>query len=56
MPTSTGLTSNNWGLAETLKNSFTLIELGPLHKNGLPNLSIIRVIIHSKMWVTTYSK
>jgi hypothetical protein len=29
MPTSPGLsTSNNWGWAETLKNSFTLVELG----------------------------
>jgi hypothetical protein len=34
MPTSPGLpTSNNWDWAETLKNSFTLIEFGPLHKN-----------------------
>jgi hypothetical protein len=32
MPTSPGLpTFNNWGWAETLKNSFILIELGPLY-------------------------
>jgi hypothetical protein len=38
MPTSSGLpTSNNWGWAEILKTSFTLVELGPLHKNGLPS-------------------
>jgi hypothetical protein len=57
MPTSSGLsTSNNWGWAEILKNSFTLVKLGPLHKNGLPSLSIIRVTTHSKRWVTTHSK
>jgi hypothetical protein len=44
MATSPGLsTSNNWGWAETLKNSFTLVELGLLHKNGLPSLSVTRV-------------
>jgi hypothetical protein len=33
MPTFSGLpTSNNWGWAETLKNSFTLVELDHLHK------------------------
>jgi hypothetical protein len=49
MSTSPGLpTSNNWGWAETLKNNFTFIELGPLHKNGLPSLSVIRVTTHSK--------
>jgi hypothetical protein len=49
MPTFSELpTSNNWGWAETLKNSFTLVELGPLHKNRLPSISIIRVITHSK--------
>jgi hypothetical protein len=49
MPTSPGLiTSNNWGWAETLKNSFTLVELGPLHKNRLSSLSVIRVTTHSK--------
>jgi hypothetical protein len=49
MPTSPGLpTSNNWGWAETLKNSFILVELGPLHKNGLSSLSITRVITHSE--------
>jgi hypothetical protein len=52
IPTSPGLpTSNNWGWAEILKNSFTLVELGPLHKNGMPSLSIIRVTTHSKWWV-----
>jgi hypothetical protein len=57
MPTSPGLpTSNNWGWAETLKNNFTLIELGPLHKNGLSNLSVRRVTTHSKRWMTTHSK
>jgi hypothetical protein len=57
MPTSPGLsTSNNWGWAETLKNSFTLVELGPLHKNRLASLSVIRVTTHSKRWVTTHSK
>jgi hypothetical protein len=30
------------------KNSFTLVKLGPLHKNGLPSLSVIRVTTHSK--------
>jgi hypothetical protein len=49
-------TSNNWGWAEILKNSFTLVELGPLHKNGLQRLSVTRVTIHSKRWVTTHSK
>jgi hypothetical protein len=49
-------TSNNWGWAETLKNSFTLVELGPLHKNGLLSLSVTRVTTHSKKWVTTHSK
>jgi hypothetical protein len=57
MPTSPGLpTSNNWGWAETLKNSFTLVQLSPLHKNGLPSLSVTRVTTHSKMWVTTHSR
>jgi hypothetical protein len=32
MTTSPGLsTPNNWGWAEILKNSFTLVELGHLH-------------------------
>jgi hypothetical protein len=49
MPTSPRLpTSNNWGWAETLKNSFTLVELGLLHKNELSSLSIARVITHSE--------
>jgi hypothetical protein len=57
MHTSPGLsTSNNWGWAETLKNSFTFVELGPLHTNGLPSLLITRVITHSKRWVITHSK
>jgi hypothetical protein len=57
MPTSPGLpTSNNWGWAETLKNNFTLIELDPLHKNGLSNLSVRRVTTHLKRWMTTHSK
>jgi hypothetical protein len=30
------------------KKVFTLVELGPLHKNGLPSLSITRVTTHSK--------
>jgi hypothetical protein len=38
------------------KNSFTLIELGSLHKNGMPSLSVRRVTTHSKRWVTTHSK
>jgi hypothetical protein len=50
MPTSSGLpTSNNRGWTETLKNSFTLVELDPLHKNGLSCLSVIRVTTHSKI-------
>jgi hypothetical protein len=54
MPTSPGLpTSNNWGWVKILKNSFTLVELGPLHKNGLPNLSITRVTTHLKRVSTT---
>jgi hypothetical protein len=33
MHTASGLlASHNWDWAETLKNSFTLVELGPLHK------------------------
>jgi hypothetical protein len=27
---------------------FTLVELGPLHKNGLPSLSVTRVTTYSK--------
>jgi hypothetical protein len=38
--------SNNWGWAETLKNNFTFVEFGPLHKNELPSLSVTRVITH----------
>jgi hypothetical protein len=49
-------TSNNWDWAETLKNSFTLVELGPLYKNGMSILSIIRVTTHLKRWVITHSK
>jgi hypothetical protein len=40
--------SNNWGWAEILKTSFTLVELGPLHKNRLSRLSVTRVTTHSK--------
>jgi hypothetical protein len=54
MPTSPGpSTSNNWGWADILKIIFTLIELGPLHKNGLPSLSVTRVTTHSKQEVST---
>jgi hypothetical protein len=35
-------------LSRNTKNSFTRVELGPLHKNGLPNLSVTRVITYSK--------
>jgi hypothetical protein len=35
-------------LSRYTKNSFTLVELGPLHKNGLPSLSVTRVTTHSK--------
>jgi hypothetical protein len=35
-------------LIRNTKNSFTLVELGPLHKNGLPSLSVTRVTAHSK--------
>jgi hypothetical protein len=35
-------------LSRNTKNSFTLVELGPLHKNELPNLSVTSVTIHSK--------
>jgi hypothetical protein len=57
MPTSPGpSTSNNWDWADILKRVFTLVELGPLHKNGLSSLSVTRVTTHSKIWVTTHSK
>jgi hypothetical protein len=47
MPTSPGLpTSNNWDWDETLKNNFTLVELGPLHKNGLSSILVTRVTTH----------
>jgi hypothetical protein len=47
MSTSPGLpTSNNWDWAEILKNSFTLVKLGPLHKNRSLSLSVIRVTTH----------
>jgi hypothetical protein len=50
MLTSLGLsTSNNWGWAEILENSFTLVELSTLHKNGLSSLSVTRVTTHSKI-------
>jgi hypothetical protein len=57
MPTSPGLpTSNNWVWAETLKNNFTLVKLGPLHKNEMSGLLVTRVTTHSKRWVTTHSR
>jgi hypothetical protein len=57
MPTSLELSaSNNWGWADILKRIFTLVELGLLHKNELPSLSITQVTTHSKTWVTTHSK
>jgi hypothetical protein len=53
-------------LSRYTKNNFTLVELGPLHKNELPSLSVTRVTTHSKRvsdntlknkkWVTTHSK
>jgi hypothetical protein len=53
-------------LSRNTKNSFTLVELGPLHKNGLPSISVTRVTTHSKKvsdntlknkkWVTKHSK
>jgi hypothetical protein len=47
MPTSPGLpTSNNWGWVKTPKKIFTLVELDPLHKNGLSSLSVTRMITH----------
>jgi hypothetical protein len=49
-------TSNNWDWADTLENSFTLVELDPLHKNRLSSPSVTRVTTHSKRWVTTHSK
>jgi hypothetical protein len=49
MSTSPGLpTSNNWGWVKILKNSFTLVELSPLHKNVSDNTL--------KRWVTAHSK
>jgi hypothetical protein len=57
MSTSSGLsTSNQLRLSRNTKNSFTLVELGLLHKNGLSSLSVTRVTTHSKRWVTTHSK
>jgi hypothetical protein len=35
-------------LSRCTKNSFTLVELGLLHKNRLPSLSVTRVTTHSK--------
>jgi hypothetical protein len=35
-------------LRRNTKNSFILVQLGSLHKNGLPNLSVTRVTTHSK--------
>jgi hypothetical protein len=36
-------------LSWNTKNSFTLVELGPLHKNELSSLSVTRVTTHSKI-------
>jgi hypothetical protein len=36
-------------LSRNTQNSFTLVELGPLHKNWLPSLTVTRVTTHSKM-------
>jgi hypothetical protein len=59
MSTFSGLSiSNNWGWAETLKNSFTLVELGPLHKKwaakSIGNKS--DNTLKNKKWVTTHSR
>jgi hypothetical protein len=43
-------------LSRNTKNNFTLVELDPLHKNGLSSQSVTRVTTHSKRWVTTHSK
>jgi hypothetical protein len=40
-------------LNQYIKKNFTLVELSPLHKNGLPSLSVTRVTTHLKTWVTT---
>jgi hypothetical protein len=57
MPTSPGLsTSNNWGWAETLKNSFTLVELGPLQKWTVKPIGNKSDNTLKKGWVTTHSK
>jgi hypothetical protein len=47
------LNSNIWGWDGILKKVFTLVELSPLHKNGLPSLSITRVTTHSKQEAST---
>jgi hypothetical protein len=39
-------------LSQNIKNNFTLVELGPLHKNEPPNLSVTRVTTHSKQEVS----
>jgi hypothetical protein len=57
MPTSPGLsTSNNWGWAETLKNNFTLIELGLLQKWAAKPIDNKSDNTLKKGWVTTHSK
>jgi cell division protein FtsL len=67
MLTSLGLTiSNNWGWAETLKNSFTLVELDHLHKKWVVKSINNESDKHTKKnewqhtqnkrWVTTHSK
>jgi hypothetical protein len=48
MLTSPGLNLQQLRLSQNTKNSFTLVELGPLYKNGLPSLSVTRVTTHSK--------
>jgi hypothetical protein len=47
----------------TKKNSFTLVELSLLHKNGLSSLSVTKIPqkdewqhTQNKKWVTTHSK
>jgi hypothetical protein len=58
MHTSPGLsTSNNWGWAETLKTTFTLVELGLLHKNAAKSIgNKSDNTLKNKKWVTTHSK
>jgi hypothetical protein len=39
-------------LSRNTKNNFTLVELDPLHKNGLSSLSVTRVTTHLKQEVS----